>query len=88
MKFEGAIISEGDVTFAVITVKPDVLNNSHQSSELIYSFQSQIFQGMAVILMSKDSRGRPSYYGRMGIVKFMSKVPLRAVEWKQFDVPQ
>ncbi len=83
MTFQGAVIREQGVTFAIVIVKKEILDNRSRAGEAIASFQP-VFPGIPVVLMAQDSRGIPSYYGRPDIAKFMASVPLHAVPWKEY----
>jgi len=85
MKFQGSVIKEQGVTFAVVIVKQHVMNNTTEANRLIRSFRP-VFGGIPVILMAQDSKGRPTYYGRKDIAKFMANVPLEAVPWKEYTL--
>lgn len=85
MKFEGALIKEQGIEFAIVIVKKHILDNSFKSDEAIDSFQPY-FPGIPVILMAQDNRGTPKYYGRTDIIKFMSNIPLEIVPWQEFTV--
>lgn len=83
MTFEGAVVTEQGVTFAVVVVKQHVVQNSFTANQTIQGFQPA-FPGLPVVLMAQDSRGVPTYYGREDIARFMAKVPLRAVPWRRY----
>jgi hypothetical protein len=83
MQFEGAVIREQNVTFAIVNVKKHILDNTIEANRAIRSFGG-VFPGMPVVLMSQDSRGRASYYGRRDISQFMARVPLNAIRWKRY----
>lgn len=85
MKFQGAVIKEQGVTFAVVIVKKSVLNSSTETAQTIQSFQP-LFRGMPVVLMAQDSNGIPTYYGRRDISEFMANIPLSAIPWKEYTV--
>jgi hypothetical protein len=85
MKFQGSVIKEQGVTFAIVIVKKHILDNRHEAEKAIASFQP-IFPGMPIVLMAQDSRGKPTYFGRHDIAKFMSKVPLHTVPWKEYTL--
>ncbi len=85
MKFQGALIKEQGVTFAVVIVKKSVLDNRSNASNVIQSFQP-VFPGVPIILMAQDSRGVPTYLGRPDIVKFLANVPLAAIPWQEYTV--
>lgn len=86
MRFQGAIIKEQGVTFAIVIVKKSLLDNVSKANEIIQSFQAGVFSGIPVVLMAQDSSGRPTYYGRKDISKFMANTPLRAIPWKEYTI--
>jgi len=86
MQFEGALIKEQGVTFAVVIVKRSVLQGRVEADRLSRQFSAQAFGGSPVVLMAQDSSGVPTYYGRSDLSKFMANVPLQAVPWKKFTV--
>jgi hypothetical protein len=85
MTFQGAVIKEQGVEFAVVIVREAVLNNPSESSRVIASFQP-LFPGLPVALMAQDSRGVPTYRGRQDIVNFLASVPIEAIPWSEFTV--
>ncbi len=84
-QFEGAVIREQGVTFAVVIIRSSVIQNTVEAGQAIQSFQPA-FPGMPVVLMAQDGRGRPTYYGRRDLSQFMANVPLRAVPWKRYTI--
>ena len=85
MRIQGAVIREQSVTFAIVVVKKHVIDNSNQANEAIGSFQP-IFPGLPIVLMAQDSHGRPTYYGRRDISRFLSRVPVRAIPWREYTL--
>ncbi|ESQ83007.1 hypothetical protein [Asticcacaulis benevestitus] len=85
MQFDGAVIREQGITFAVVIVKNHVLQNSSEAQGAIQSF-SATFPGMPIVLMAQDSRGTPTYFGRRDISQFMARVPMRAIPWKRYTL--
>ena len=45
-----------------------------------------VFPGLPVLLMAQDSSGRPTYYGRQDISRFMASVPVRAIPWREYTL--
>lgn len=84
-QFEGAVIREQGVTFAVVVVRPSVLQNTMDANNAIQSFQP-VFPGMPVVLMAQDPRGQPIYFGRRDLSEFMANVPIRAVPWRRYTL--
>ena len=85
MDFEGAVIKEQGVTFAIAIVKRHVLQSSSKANETIRALQP-VFPGIPMVLMAQDSLGIPTYYGRKDIAKLMANVPLEAVPWKRYTL--
>ena len=85
MQFEGAVIREQGVTFAVVIVKDYVVHDRSQAEGAIRSFQP-VFPGMPIVLMGQNSRGVPTYFGRQDIAGFMAKVPISSVPWKRYTL--
>jgi len=85
MSFDGAVIREQGVTFALVVVKSQVVQNRNEAGKAISAFQPR-FPGMPVVLVGQDSRGTPTYFGRPDIARFMASVPMIAVPWKTYTV--
>lgn len=85
MKFQGAVIREQGVTFAIAIVKKRAIDNKSEAERTIASFQ-HIFPGMPIVLMAQDSRRTPTYYGRKDIVGFLASVPMSAIPWKEYTL--
>lgn len=83
MTFQGAVVKERGVTFAVVVVEKSVIDNHTDANRTILGFQPY-FPGLPVVLMAQDHRGVPSYYGRKDISKFLASVLLQAIPWKEY----
>lgn len=84
MRVQGAVIREQGQTFAVVIVKPHVVQNRAEANEAIAGLMP-VF-GVPIVLMTQDGRGRPTYFGRPDIARFMSNVPLSAIPWKEYTI--
>ena len=85
MTFQGAVIKEQGVNFAIVIVKKSVIDSKIEADKAIMSFQ-RYFPDLPIVLMAQDHHGTPSYYGRQDISKFLASVPLQAIPWKQYTV--
>lgn len=74
MHLQRAVIKEQGMTFAVVNIKPCILNNCMEANPLC-SFIGSI----PAVLMAQNSRGIPIYYNRRDIAKYSSRVPLPAI---------
>jgi hypothetical protein len=86
MTFQGAVLREQGVTFAVVVVKPEIVQNRLEANRVLSTLRARLFAGLPVVLMAQDSRGVPTYYGRQDIARFMASVPLSAIPWCEYTV--
>lgn len=84
MRVQGAVIRKQGQTFAVVIVRSHVVQNRATAADMIESFMP-VF-GVPVVLMAQDGRGRPTYYGRPDIARFMASVPLQAIPWREYTI--
>ena len=84
MTFEGAVLKEQGVSFAIVVVKEHVLNNSSECNNARSDFQT-IFPRMPIVLMAQNSRGIPRYQGRTDIVNFLANVHPSRIPWKRYN---
>ena len=77
MTFDGAIITEQGVAFAIAVV------NSRESVRKSYI---PIFGNIPIILAAQDSSGRFTYSGRSDIVNFLSNLYPEQIPWKRFTL--
>ena len=85
MKFQGALVKEQGVTFAIVVVKKMVLDIRSEAEETIRSFQP-VFPGTPIVLMAQDSRGVPTYLGRPDLVKFLANISIAAIPWRDYTI--
>ncbi|QYF86583.1 hypothetical protein [Brevundimonas sp. PAMC22021] len=83
MRFEGAIIREQGIVFAIVVVKRHILDNTAEANRVARSFQPA-FPGMPVVLMAQTHRGAATYFGRPDIARFLARVPLSAIPWREY----
>ena len=85
MQFEGAKVTEQGVTFGIVIVKPNVLNNSQEQTGA-RALGTQVFGPIPIVLMSQDSGGVPTYQGRPDIVQFLSNVFVEQIPWQRYTL--
>ncbi|TWB21121.1 hypothetical protein [Nitrospirillum bahiense] len=85
MRFQGAVVRQQGVTFAVVVVKKHVIDHRTEAEQAIHGLHA-VFPGMPVVLMAPDHGGRPTYYGRQDIARFLSRVPVNAIPWREYDL--
>jgi hypothetical protein len=83
MQFDGALINEQGVDFAIVVVKPGVLGST--SREQTRQSFSRYFPGVPIILMAQNNRGIPTYHGRPDIVKFLASINPGRIPFKRYE---
>lgn len=84
MRFQGAVVTEQDVTFAIAVVKKHVVDSSFETERAIDEFQPY-FPGLPIVLMAQESSGRPHYRGgRRDIVNFLASIDFGRIPWKEY----
>lgn len=83
MKFKGALIKERGVTFGIAIVKPHVLNSTERD-EIQGEFAD--FFAAPTVLMAQNSRGIPQFYGRTDLVRFLSRISIARIPWREYTV--
>lgn len=84
MSIDAALVREHGVTFAVVVVKAHVVASESSRDEAAASFAAK-FPGVPIVLMAQDGRGRPTYWGRSDIVRFLARVPFQRLPWKRWS---
>jgi hypothetical protein len=78
MQFEGAVVREQGVTFAVVAVKQHIVDDATQAESAIRSF-APLFPGVPIVLMGQSHSGRATFVGRRDIANFLSHVPVSRI---------
>lgn len=81
-QFEGAVITEQDKKFAVVSVQKSVFQDSFNASMIIKAMLP-IFKGIPVVLMAIDAKGVPGYFGRSDLVLLAENVNIKDAKWEQ-----
>jgi hypothetical protein len=84
-KFQGSVIREQGVTFAIVIVKKHIIDSASEAAQAIRSF-APVFGYAPVVLMAQDNWGTPTWYGRRDIVNFLKNVPLAAIPWQEYTL--
>lgn len=84
MKFDGALLREQGVTFAIVVVKPQVLHSTEK--ENIRMQFASVFNFVPTVLMAQNSKGIPTYDGRRDIVNYLSHIHPSRIPWKTYTI--
>jgi hypothetical protein len=85
MQIEGALIREQGISFAIVIVKPHVLNSNSECETMRRALLS-VFVGVPIILMAQNHNGIPTYQGRTDIVHFLANIDASRIPWKRFTI--
>lgn len=83
-QFESAIIDEQGKKFAVVSVQPVVFNNATDGTMIIKALLPA-FDGIPVVLVTKNKAGAPAYYGRPDLVLLLETININEASWSQVD---
>ena len=81
-QFEGAIIDEQGKNFAVVSVQPAIFQNATDATMIIKALLPA-FNGIPVVLVTKDNEGVPAYYGRSDLVLLLENINIKEASWSQ-----
>jgi hypothetical protein len=85
LTFDGAVLREQGVTFAIAVVRHGVLAHRAQREESLGQFHA-FFGGIPVVLMEQDAAGVPSWFGRPDLTRFLANVQVGAIPWRRYTV--
>lgn len=84
-QIQGAIVKGKDITFAIVIVKPPVIQSRSEIQDARNAYR-HVFPGMPIVLIGKDSQGKTVYNGRKDIVSFLVKVDPRKIPWRRYII--
>jgi hypothetical protein len=71
------------VRFVVVLVKQQAIQPAVR--EATQRSMAPLFPGELIVLCAQDSRGRPTYFGRPDIVKFLVNTGMDRLPWKKYQ---
>ena len=85
MKFKGGIAEKEGIKFAIVQVDKDTMHVPGRAMDTVESLKS-IYPNMNIVLMTRDKKGSPIFFGRPDIVNGLSDAVLEDVEWKEVTI--
>ena len=85
MKFQGSIIEEQGVTFAIVIVKKSAMGTTMVANKTQANMQAH-FPGIPVVLASQDLRGIFQFQGRKDLVNLLTSIDPAQIPWKEYTV--
>ncbi len=83
-EIHGAIIQDGEMNFAVVSVNQQTAYDHNAGIQAIQSLES-VF-GIPVVLVTTDAYGAPFYCGHIEIVDFMTHVDIQHIPWQKYRI--
>lgn len=84
-QIQGAIVKEQGLTFAIVVVKPHVIQSRNETQKARNAYR-HIFPGMPIILMGRNSQGKTTLVGRKDIVHFLVKIDPGRIPWRRYII--
>ncbi len=81
-QFESAIIEEQGQKIAVVSVQSVVFNNATDGTMIIKALLP-VFNGIPVVLVTKNKEGAPAYFGRPDLVLLLEDININEAIWSQ-----
>jgi hypothetical protein len=96
MKFQGAIVTEQGVTFAIVVVRRSAIQPASQADKVREAYRNKIreayrnkireFQSPPLILAAQNASGAFRFQGRRDIVSYLDSLrdPLHQIPWREY----
>jgi hypothetical protein len=86
MQFQCATVTESDLSFVVVQVKPTIIEDPARAEEALHFFQTR-FAGQPTVLMTECRFGNlGSFYGRRDIAMRLAQRQLAYFEWRPLAI--
>lgn len=86
MTFDGAVVKEQGVTFAIVMIEQLLLKYTNEQMEKVRNKFASYFSNIPVIFMTHNIKGRPMYHGRTDIVVLLVGMDFRKIPWKRYSL--
>lgn len=85
MTYDGAVVREQGVTFAIFIVKEPILKSPLEIDKA-RTVGQQLYPDLPIVLAAQDSHGVFEYQGRPDLVKFLASIDAARIPWKRYTV--
>ncbi len=87
MQVNAAIITEQGITFAIVLVKPHVVQSSVSARELREALSTiDKFAGLPIVLAAQDAWGTFTYQGRPDVARFLASLDASRIPWSSYTI--
>lgn len=84
---EGAVISEGGSSFALVAASPSLIHDQPEAERLVLLLEERVFPGLPVALMAREWNGKVLFYGHVDVQKSLGRMPLSRIPWRRYPLP-
>jgi hypothetical protein len=82
MKMHVAQVRDGSLEFAVVVVRPSLMSGTTRERDgAVEALSDQL--GVPAVLMIRNSRGVPTFYGRPDLVESLACRCLEELSWRE-----
>jgi len=85
VKFKGGFAEKDGVKFAVAQMDSSIVDVPGRAMDVIPRLKT-LFPDMNIVLMTRNKKGSPIFYGRPDIVNGLGDAALSDVEWKEYEL--
>ena len=85
MKFKGGFGEKDGVKFAVAQMDSSIVDVPGRAMDMIPRLKT-LFPDINIVLMTRNKKGSPIFYGRPDIVNGLGDTALSDVEWKEYEL--
>ena len=85
MKFKGGFAEKDGVKFAVAQMDSSIVDVPGRAMDMIPRLKT-LFPDINIVLMTRNKKGSPIFYGRPDIVNGLGDTALSDVEWKEYEL--
>jgi len=85
VKFKGGFAEKDGVKFAVAQMDSSIVDVPGKAMDMIPRLKT-LFPDMNIVLMTRNKKGSPIFYGRPDIVNGLGDTALSDVEWKEYEL--
>ena len=82
LKYLAGMTQKAGITFAVVQVNKNVLDIPGRAMDTMTALKPE-FPDMAIVLVARNNKGIPVFFGRPDIVNGLGEEALRDVEWSE-----
>jgi hypothetical protein len=85
VKITAGMAEKDGIKFAVAQMDSSIVDVPGRARDMVQSLQT-VFPNVNIVLMTRDKRNSPVFYGRPDVVNGLGDAALTDVLWKEYEV--